>query len=178
MGWVDRLLELLPDVYGESDASGDLHAFMAVVGPTLEELQERSTAIPSLASSADCIPDFLGMLAALVGATYDPKASPGPQRQRIREAIEYYRRTGTLAGLDRDLRRFGWDGEIVETFRLVCRLNYRSRLNHQKLPGHRYNHGIYGVTEPLEDSSASDETVSRHQPAGTIVWIGEEESTN
>ncbi len=174
MGWVDRLLELLPDVYAESDASGDLRAFLSVVGPTLDNLQDRILGIPGLSSSADCPPDFLGHLAALVGATYDPKASPGPQRQRIREAIEYYRRTGTLAGLDRELRRLGWDGEIVETFRLVCRLNYRSRLNHQKLPGHRYNHGIYGVTEPLVDSSAFDETVARHQPAGTIVWIGEE----
>jgi len=178
MGWSERLLELLPDIYALSDGSGDLRTFLGVIGPTLDEIEQRISGIPSLASSADCPPDFLGHLAALIGATYDPKANPGPQRQRIRDAIERYRRTGTLSGLDRELRRLGWDGEIIETFRLVCRLNYRSKLGRQKLPGRRYNHGIYGVTVPLLDSAAFDETVARHQPAGTKVWIGEEEHTN
>lgn len=171
----EMMKTLLPEVYITSDASGDLDTFLSVIGLTLDELRTSISRIPRLASPMDCPPDFLGFLAALVGAEYDPQANPVPQRQRIREAIERYRRCGTFEGLDRDLRRLGWNGEIIETFRRILRLNYRARLGRQKLPGHRYNHGIYGITEPIE-SEEFLEIILRHQPAGTIVWIGEENS--
>ncbi len=166
---------LLPEVYTTSDARGDLDIFLSVVALTLDELRTRIGGIPKLASPKDCPPDFLVYLAELVGAEYDPQAAPAPQRQRIREAIERYRRNGTTQGMDRELRGLGWDGEIVETFRKILRLNHRARLGRQKLPGHRFNHGIYGVTQPLGDDEFL-KIVLKHQPAGTIVWIGEEES--
>lgn len=175
--FAERMLALLPEMYAESDTSGDLKAFLSVIGPTLDGMKERIDGIPDLLSSNDCPPDFLPYLAALVGAEYDPTSSPAPQRQRIQEALERYRRRGTTAGLSHELQQLGWNGEIVETFRLIMRLNYRSELNHQKLPGRTYNHGIYGITEPL----ASDEFVNtaiRHQPAGTIMWLGEENNTD
>ena len=171
--FADRLMELLPGVYSESDASGDLKAFLSVVGPTLDGLKERIDGIPDLASVADCPPDFLVYVAALIGASYDVRISPYPQRLRIQESLDRYRRVGTTRALARELRRLGWDGEIVETYRLVMRLNYRSKLNRQKLPGRRYNHGIYGITEPLETGEFGD-TAALHQPAGTIMWLGEE----
>ena len=169
----EMMIWLLPEVYKTSDTSGDLDIFLSIIGLTLDELKERIDRIPRLASPRHCPPDFLVYLAALVGAEYDPRASPTPQRQRIREAIERYRRNGTTLGLDRELGRLGWDGEIDETFRKILRLNYRSRLGRQKLPGHRYNHGIYGITDPV-DNDEFLATVLRHQPAGTICWIGEE----
>lgn len=166
---------LLPEVYAASDTSGDLDILLSVVALTLDELRSRVAGIPKLASPKDCSPNFLAYLAALVGAEYDPQANPVPQRQRIREAVERYRRNGTVQAMGRELHGLGWDGEVVETFRKILRLNHRARLGRQKLPGHKYNHGIYGVTEPL----GIDEFVKivlKHQPAGTIVWIGEEES--
>jgi phage tail-like protein len=159
---------LLPEVYMTSDTNGDLDI-------TLDDLKTHISRIPRLASPKDCPPDFLGFLAALMGAEYDPQANPVPQRQRIMESIERYRRNGTFLGLERDLRRLGWNGEIVETFRKILRLNYRAKLGRQKFPGHRYNHGIYGITDPI-DSDEFLKIVLRHQPAGTIVWIGEENS--
>lgn len=176
MNFAERMMTLLPEIYAESDTNGDLAAFFAVVGPTLDELKSRIDSIPSLSSPRDCSPDFLAHLAALLGAEYDPTSSPAPQRQRIQEAIERYRRRATTAGLAHELRQQGWEGEIIETFRLILRLNYHSKLNHQKLPGRRYNHGIYGITNPL-DTRTFTETAHRHQPAGTIMWIGEEKST-
>lgn len=164
---------LLPEVYITSDTSGDLDIFLSVIGLTLDEMRTYISRIPRLASPRDCPPDFLGLLAALVGAEYDPQANPVPQRQRIREAVERYRRYGTFWGLERDLRRLDWNGEIIETFRKILRLNYRAKLGRQKLPGHRYNHGIYRITDPI-NSDEFLEIVLRHQPAGTICWIGEE----
>ena len=174
--FADRMLSLLPEIYGESDASGDLKAFLSVVGPTFDQLKERIDHIIDLISPNDCLPDFLSYLTALLGAEYDPTYDPLPQRQRIQEAIERYRRKGTSSELTRELTRFGWDGEIIETFKFVMRLNHRSKLNTQKLPGRRYNHGIYGITDPLNNDEFTN-TATRHQPAGTIMWLGEENNT-
>lgn len=172
-GMKETMERLMPEVYIESDSSGDLDVFLSVVGLTLDELRALIDGMPGLAFPRYCPPDFLIYLAALVGAEYDPQAHPTPQRQRIRESIERYRRNGTTQGLERELSRLGWNGEIIETFRQILRLNYRARLGRQKLPGHRYNHGIYGVTAPIE-SDEFMKIVLRHQPAGTICWIGEE----
>jgi len=174
-GMKDIMRGLLPEVHVTSDTSGDLDIFLSVVGLTLDDLRAGIRGIPALASPKDCPPDFLSYLAALVGAQYDPQANPVPQRQRIREAIERYRRNGTAQALDRELRSLGWDGEIIETFRKILRLNHRARLGRQKLPGQKYNHGIYGVTEQFGTDEFL-EVIRKHQPAGTIVWIGEEES--
>jgi phage tail-like protein len=170
----DIMRSLLPEVYTSSDTKGDLDIFLSVVALTLDELRTRIAGIPKLASPKDCPPDFLAYLAALVGAEYDPQAAPVPQRQRIREAIERYRREGTVQAMDRELRGLGWEGEIVETFRKILRLNHRAKLGRQKLPGHKFNHGIYGVTEPLGGDGFA-KIVLKHQPAGTTVWIGEVE---
>lgn len=176
VAFADRMLALLPEMYAEFDVSGDLRTFLSVIGPTLDDLKERTDHIPDLASPGHSPPDFLIYLAALVGAEFDPRAAPTPQRRRLQEAIERYRRRGTTVGLARELRRLGWQGEVIETFRLVMRLNHRSKLNSQRLPGMRYNHGIYGITEPLEINGFR-EIADQNQPAGTIMWIGEENNT-
>lgn len=176
VNFADRMLELLPEIYAESDVNGDLKAFLSVIGPTLDEVKTHIDNIPDLSSPSDCPPDFLIYLAALVGASYNPTLSPLPQRQQIIESIERYRRMGTTSGLAHELKQLGWTGEIVETFHHVMRLNYRSKLNSQKLPGRRYNHGIYGITDPLDNNDFSN-TATRHQPAGTIMWLGEESNT-
>jgi phage tail-like protein len=175
-GMKDTLLDLLPRIYITDDANGDLDVFLSVAGLTLDDLREAIDSIPALASPGDCPPDFLAYLGGIVGAAYDPLSDPGPQRERMREAVERYRRRGTTQGLDRELRRLGWDGEIIETYRFLMRLNYHAKLGRQKLPGQRYNHGILGVTERLPTTDF-DTTIQRHQPAGTIVWT-EQETAN
>lgn len=168
-----RLLALLPEVYRREDATGDLQVFLQLIGLTLDDLQTAIDGVPALVSVTDCSPEFLPYLAVLVGVTYDPIADPRPQRRAIREAIERYRRLGTLAALRRDLLALGWLGQIIETYQSVLRLNTRSTLNGQKLPGHRYNLGIYGVTGVDPDDDAIHEILDRHQPAGTLRWTEE-----
>lgn len=169
----ERLQALLPDLYLLEDLTGDLHTLLQLIGMTLDELQVAIAGVPALASVADCSPEFLPFLAALVGVTYDPTVDPTPQRRGIREAIERYRRIGTLSALRRDLVALGWLGQIIETHRFVLRLNTRATLNRQKLPGARYNLGIYGVTGVDPDDDAIREILDRHQPAGTLRWTEE-----
>lgn len=171
--FAERLHALLPELYLREDATGDLHTLLQIIGATLDELQVAIDEMPALASVADCPPDFLPYLAAIVGVTYDPTADPAPQRRAIREAIERYRRTGTLAALRRELLALAWLGQIIETHVFVLRLNTRASLNHQKLPGPHYNLGIYGVTGVDPDDDVIREILDRHQPAGTLRWTEE-----
>jgi phage tail-like protein len=194
--FAERLRALLPDLYVYDDASGDLQTFLQLLGLTLDELQVAINGVTALASVTACSPEFLPYLAGLVGATYDPTADPTPQRWAIGEAIERYRRIGTLPGLRRDLSALGWTGDIIETATAVLRLNRRAGLNRQKLPGRSWNLGIYqvtGITPALPTSvmrlnthatlnydrllgtgspgvadPAMAAVLARHQPAGTL----------
>jgi phage tail-like protein len=171
--WADRLAELLPDLYLLEDARNDLQALLQILGPTLDEITAKIAGVPSLVAVDECPPDFLPWLAGLLGVAYDTTLDPAPQRRAIREAIEQYRRLGTLGGLHRDLQALNWQGEIIETHRQVLRLGTRGRLNRQKLPGHRYNLGIYGVTGVAPDDMAILAVLAQHHPAGTRRWIEE-----
>ena len=173
--FAQRIHALLPELYLREDTTGDLHTLLQIIGVTLDELQVAIAGMPTLASVADCSPEFLPYLAALVGVTYDPTADPAPQRRAIREAIERYRRIGTLAALRRELLALAWIGQIIETHEFVLRLNTRAILNHQKLPGPRYNLGIYGVTGIDPDDDALRAVLDRHHPAGTRRWTDPEE---
>jgi phage tail-like protein len=168
--WAERLMELLPDCYRLEDSRNELQALLAIIGPSLDEITGLILTLPSLAAVETCPGDFLPFLAGLVGVTYDPTLDPAPQRRAIREAIERYRRLGTLAGLQRDLQALGWQGTIIETHRQVLRLGTRGRLNRQKLPGTRYNLGIYGVTGVPASDTAIWLVLDQHHPAGTRRW--------
>jgi phage tail-like protein len=168
--FAERLRVLLPDVYLVEDTTGDLWAFLHLIGMTLDQVQAGIADMPKLADVERCPPDFLPWLAGLVGVTYDPFATPESQRRTIREAIERYRRIGTLLELQRELRTLGWQGEIRETHRQVLRLGTRSRLNRQKLPGQRYNLGVYTVTGVLLGDAQMAEVLDHHHPAGTRRW--------
>lgn len=171
--WAERLAGLLPDLYLLDDTRNDLRALLGILGPTLDEVTAKIAGLPSLASVDACTPDFLAFLAGLVGVVYDPTLDPGPQRRAIREAIERYRRLGTLGGLRRELQALGWHGDIIETHRQVMRLGTRSQLRRQKLPGQRYNLGIYGITDITPDDSTRQAVLDRHHPAGTRRWTEE-----
>lgn len=123
--FAERVHALLPDLYLHEDTTGDLHTLLQIIGLTLDELHVAIAGIPALGSVADSSPEFLPYLAAIVGVTYDPTADPTPQRRLIREAIERYRRIGTLAALRRELLALAWLGHIIETHEFVLRLNIR-----------------------------------------------------
>lgn len=171
--WAERLEWLLPELYRLADTPNDLRLLLGVLGPTLDEITAKIATLPSLAQVDACPPDFLAFLAGLVGVAYDPMLDPSPQRRAIREAIERYRRLGTLGGLQRELQAVGWQGEIIETHRQVMRLGTRSTLRRQKLPGQRYNLGIYGVTDIPPDNTTRQAVLDRHHPAGTRRWTEE-----
>jgi len=167
--WAERLGRLLPELYLREDSSGDLSTLLNILGPTLDDITAKITALPSLVSVENCPAEFLPLLAGLLAVTYDTTLDPEPQRLAIREAIARYQRVGTMDALRRELSASGWQGEIIETHRKVLRLGTRTRLNQQKLPGHRYNLGIYQVTGVAADDQELNQILDSHHPAGISV---------
>jgi phage tail-like protein len=161
-------MELLPPVYREDDESGDLAAFLKLPGTALDELKELADRLLWNFDVDACEPRFLPYLAALVGWPWDPTRDATEQRRRIREAVEFYRRKGTLPAIQRSLGELGWEGWIEETFRSAFRLNRRARLNTKKLPGQVFSYGVYRVhsTEQPPDLWVG---LRPHHPAGTRV---------
>ena len=70
------------------------------------------------------------------------KCGAPTQRRLIREAVEIYRRKGTIPAISRSLTDIGWQGGIEETFHKALRLNRCSLVGHSKLPGLIYSLGV------------------------------------
>ena len=85
----------------------------------------------------------------------DGTRSPEYQRRRVREAVEIYRRKGTIPAMRRDLAALGWQGELEETFRSALRLNARSRRGRSKLPGLVFSLGVFRVLCQEPDGRAA-----------------------
>lgn len=167
----DNLLGLLPPLYEHNDEAGDLRTFLSLPAGTLDELKQAIDDFPTIFDVDHCDERFLPLLARLVGLEVDGTCSPDCQRRRVREAVEIYRRKGTIPAIERDFDALGWQGELQETFRSALRLNARSRLSSAKLPGLVFSLGVFRVlclnqTEGLRDALVF------HHPAGTrCFWL-------
>jgi phage tail-like protein len=109
----DRLLKLLPQVHRLED-NGDLRDFLRVFAPTLDWLKAKIDDFPVL-WDLDRVPaKFLPFLGALVRFPYVYTRDPELQRKLIKFRIEFYRRKGTRASLERILEENGVDAPVVE----------------------------------------------------------------
>lgn len=165
-----RLIDLLPPVYREQDTTGDLAAFLALPAAALDDLKDLADRFPEIFDVDRCEERFLPFLAALVGWPWEPTQDAARQRRQIREAVEFYRRKGTIPAIRRSLVDIGWEGWIEETFRSAFRLNRRARLNTKKLPGEIYSYGVYRIhsTEQPPDLWVG---LRPHHPAGMRVFF-------
>ena len=111
-----KLIDLLPPLYRERDGSGDLQALLNVPAASLDELKELIDRFPELFDVDRCEDRFLPFLGEIVGHRFDPLADAQTQRKLIREAVEIYRRKGTIPAISRSLTDIGWQGGIEETF--------------------------------------------------------------
>ena len=164
--------ELLPAVYLEEDQQGDLKTFLQLVAEVLDELKGAMDAFPDIFAVERCNERFLPLLASLVGCPSKRSFPIETQRRLIREAVESYRRKGTLPVLMQELSNSGWQGHIEETFKQTCRLNNRSRLATSRLPGKLYSLGVYRVVSDSQSENVR-KIVEKHHPAGTAVFFGQ-----
>ncbi len=165
-----KLMELLPPLYRERDETGDLEAFLKIPAAALDELKEHIDRFPDLFDVERCEARFLPLLGELVGHRFDPLSDAVSQRREIREAIEIYRRKGTLPAIGRALADHGWRGRIEETFQQALRLNRRAVVGRSKLPGSIYSLGAYRVESDTVIPGLRDR-LSSHHPAGTRAFF-------
>lgn len=168
-----HIQELLPTVYLEQDQQGDLQIFLQLVAEVLDELKGAMDAFPDIFAVERCQESFLPLLSGLVGCQCDRGLPAEVQRRMIKEAVESYRRKGTLPALVQELNNSGWQGRIEETFKQTCRLNNRSRLTTSRLPGKLFSLGVYRVISDNQSDSVR-EIVGKHHPAGMAVFFGQE----
>ena len=165
-----KLIELLPPLYKERDETGDLEAFLKIPATALDELKDHIDRFGDLFDVDRCEARFLPLLGEVVGHRFDPKTDAETQRREIREAIEIYRRKGTLPAIGRALADHGWSGRIEETFRQALRLNRRAVVGRSKLPGSIYSLGAYRVESDTVTPGLRDRLTFHHQ-AGTRVFF-------
>ena len=166
----NNLIDLLPPLYEHKDESGDLSSLLSLPAGTLDEIKEAIDRFPDIFDVERCDERFLPLLAYLVGHRYDGTDTPENQRRLIREAVEIYRRKGTIPAIGRSLTSIGWEGQIEETFCSALRLNSRSRLSSAKLPGNVFSLGVYRV-HSLNLAEGVRDALSFHHPAGTRAFF-------
>lgn len=177
----DKLLDLLPPIYQEQDTSADLRAFLAIPAVTLDEIKGLIDTLPDIWNVDAYDSRFLPLLSEIVGYHYDPTKDPDMQRREIREAVEQYRRKGSIPAIRRSLINIDWQGEIEETFQSALRLNKRSKVGSAKLPGHIYSLGVYRIENKNIVQKIRDALAPQH-PAGMRVfflqWLFSQESAD
>lgn len=164
-----HLMDLLPSVWREQD-NGDLAAFLQLPADELDYVKNNIDAMPSLWDLDFCPPEYLQLLAMMLGWTSDPSKHVETLRRELREAISFYRRKGTIPAIMRSLENIGWRGDLFETFRGMLRTNRRGRLNAMRLAGTVYNQGVYRVESDNVVSGVRDALVPHH-PAGVRVFF-------
>jgi phage tail-like protein len=165
-----KLIDLLPDLYRESDKTGDLETFLKIPAATLDEIKLLADRFPEIFDVDQCEDRFLPFLGEIVGHRFDPFVDAAVQRRLIREAVEIYRRKGTIPAVGRSLSAVGWQGRIDETFRKALRLNRRSTVGRAKLPGMIYSLGVYRIeSDNIVQGVRSG--LDFHHPAGTKVFF-------
>ncbi len=166
----ETLWALLPQIYRLQDRQGDLDSLLRIVGPELDDLKQLIDAIPDQIDVDRAPEKFLPYLAGLVGVSLDGLTSSQARRREIREAVEGYRRKGTIPAILRDLDAQGWHGRLRETFRDTLRLNRRSVLNQAHIPGRIYSFGVFRIESDNQIANLR-ETLSPHHPAGTKAYF-------
>ncbi|CAM2066697.1 Phage tail protein (Tail_P2_I) [Sulfidibacter corallicola] len=164
-----KLWELLPDIYRLNDPHGDLAALLKNVGITLDELKELIDQLPAKFDLDKTPASYVPLLGELVGHRFAATQDVEAQRRDIREAVEFYRRKGTVPAIHRALDQIGWQGRIRETFRDAARLNRRASINQSRLPGRIYSLGVYRVESDNQVQGLRD-ALAPHHPAGTATY--------
>ena len=167
----NNMIGLLPPLYPNNDAHGDLRTFLSLPAGTLDELKQAIDDFPTIFDVDRCDERFLPLLAKLVGLQTDGTRSPEYQRRRIREAVEIYRRKGTIPAIQRDLSALGWQGELEETFRSALRLNSRSRMGGSKLPGLVFSLGVFRVLCKNQTDRLRQALVFHHPTGTRCFWL-------
>ena len=166
----DYLLNMLPSVYREKDAAGDIKAFLSIPAISIEEIRALIDGFSSIFDVDSCDARFLPLIGALVGYDYDPLGDPESQRREIREAIDYYRRKGTASAITGTLTTRGWSGTVDETYLHILRLNKRGTLNNAKLAGQIFSTGACRIKSSNVVDGIRD-ILTDNTPAGVRVFF-------
>ena len=113
-------LQYLPAVYQSEPVSRDfLERFLSLFETTALSLEQVIDEIARYFDADGVPPEFLTWLAGWVDMLFYPSFSEATRRQLLRNALELYRRRGTVAGVQQFIKlALGLNVEILEHFRI------------------------------------------------------------
>lgn len=83
-----------------SDPKGQLRRFLKILGPVFDETKGLVDAMPNMRDVDTTDIDFLKHIAALLATDYDSSVSASQTRQDIKQAVQWYKRKGTVPGCE------------------------------------------------------------------------------
>ncbi len=114
------MLDLLPSFWrSDPERARRMDHVLSLFEGELTEIDELVAALPYLFDPNTTLDGSQEWLASFVGMTFDERVSDATRRQLLREAVELFKRRGTLEGLERLCEILsGAPIRIVEGFRL------------------------------------------------------------
>lgn len=88
------LFQLLPGIYRDKDAKGELRRFLEIVSLPLEELEVSMAQLYEDLFIKNSREPFIALIGALIGVEIDPTLPDRAQRTEVEEAFAFYRSKG------------------------------------------------------------------------------------
>ncbi|MDC4224038.1 MAG: hypothetical protein MPW15_07355 [Candidatus Manganitrophus sp.] len=88
------LYKLLPGIYRDKDAKGELRRFLEIASLPLEELEVSMAQLHEDLFIGNCREPFISLIGALIGVEVDPTLPERAERTEVEEAFAFYRSKG------------------------------------------------------------------------------------
>ena len=124
------LFQLLPGIYRDKDAKGELQRFLEIISMPLGELEVSIAQLYEDLFLGNCREPFIALLGALIGVEADPTLPERAQRAEVEEAFAFYR----SKGLHDPIARFAeqvtrWRTTLVDFSQKVAQVPFVSDLD-------------------------------------------------
>ncbi|TAK02324.1 MAG: hypothetical protein EPO39_13455 [Candidatus Manganitrophaceae bacterium] len=124
------LYKLLPGIYRDKDARGELQRFLEIASLPLEELEVSIAQLYEDLFLENGRAPFIPLIGALIGVEIDPTLPERVQRTEVEEAFAFYRSKGLHDPIGQFAERVtGWRAALIDFSRKVAQVPFVPDLN-------------------------------------------------
>lgn len=124
------LYQLLPGIYRDKDAKGELRRFLEIVSLPLEELEVSMAQLYEDLFIENSREPFISLIGALIGVEIDPTLPERAQRTEVEEAFAFYRSKGLHDPIARFAERVtDWRTTLLDFSQKVAQVPFVPALN-------------------------------------------------
>ncbi len=124
------LFKLLPGIYRDKDAQGELQRFLQIASLPLEELEVSIAQLYEDLFLGNARAPFIPLIGALIGVEIDPTLPERTQRTEVEEAFAFYRSKGLHDPIGQYAERVtAWRAALIDFSQKVSQVPFVSDLN-------------------------------------------------